>query len=286
MAKKSSRTTGKKSTLTQAKKTAKQNLVPPVVKMPAKKTKAQRAAIQSAAFSGPKIVGPNSRAGTKKITLTPRGSTPTFPWFNAPESGWLAVEDHDNWRDQLPNSYTYRLRAVDNHGKAITITRKLGVDPHGLLYCGETGVKENDPSFRGEKLAAGVADRKIAAKASAHGGAKKFWKDGWDKTLPAGYKLQFGWDTQTDFIMPANKDANLPENVQLDEMIENSGKGWAMGVEKRIIDPYKQKHREWPPLNSADSPGFRNRDRKTGNTLPDDRKPRDKGEVDVEIKDR
>jgi hypothetical protein len=212
--------------------------------------------------------------------IVPKGRTQSFLWYNEPESGWLPVEDHAKWRGQLPNSYTYRARAVDKNGKPVPITRVRGIDETGHLYCGETGVKENDPSFRGEKLAAGLADKAIGMKKGAHGGAKKFWADGWDKKLPPGYKLEFGWDTQTDFVMPANKDEREPVDKQTDEMIANSGKGFAMGVENRIIRPYTQNHKEWPPLNSADSPGFRDRDRKTKNELDKDRKDRSDGEVE------
>jgi len=146
------------------------------------------------------------------------------------------------------------------------LPRARGSDHHGLLYIGETGIKNNDPSNRGEKLARGVTDQTMGTAAGAHGAAKKFWADGWDAqlgTIEPNYILEFGWDFHVEETVIAAKDERLPASQQKDQTIANSGKGLAMNMEDRMIREYVQEYGERPPLNSADSPGLRDRDRKT-----------------------
>jgi hypothetical protein len=207
------------------------------------------------------------------IKLTPHGRTQNFPLLNPPASGWHKASDWATWNSKLPNAYTYRLRVVDKNGKPIPIKRLRGTDALAHLYVGETGIKNNDPSFRGEKLARGVTDKAVGTAGGAHGGAKKFWAEGWDAKLKAidpDFVLQFGWDEHTEEAVFAAKDERLPASQQKDQSITNSGKGLAMKLEDDMLRQYVQEHSERPPLNSADGPGLRDRDRKTKRDLSQD----------------
>lgn len=98
--------------------------------------------------------------------ITPIGRSPTLLITNAPAGGWHAASNWATWNAQLPNAYTYRLRVVDGNGNPLHILRTRGTDSYGLLYVGETGIKNDDPSFRGEKLARGVIDKAIGTAGS------------------------------------------------------------------------------------------------------------------------
>jgi len=214
----------------------------------------------------------------KKNEIEPAGS-----WQNilerTPVSNWSLARDWAKWKDELPNAYTYRLRVIGKDKKPIALKRKKGIDIYGLLYVGETGIKNNQQSMRGEKLAHGVIDKTVIA----HSAARKYWKMNWDQMLAkidADFELEFGWDEQKAFTMPANKNELLQPNQQKDEMITNSGKGFAMQFEDETIRVYVNKYGEFPPLNKAQSPGMRNRDRQSKRTLQQDLEDRSDGIIE------
>lgn len=219
----------------------------------------------------------------KTHRITAKGRTPSMPLNNPPTSKWRLANEWKKWKHELPNAYTYRLRVVDKNGNPIALKRSLGDDLYGLLYVGETGIKSNDPSLRGEKLARGVTDKTFGSKKSGHGAARKYWNELWDQiltNLSADFQLQFGWDEHNTFTMPANKNELLPQSQQKDEMITNSGKGYAMELEDSMLIDYQKKHKELPPLNTAQSPGMRDKDRKTKHTLAQDLEDRSDGKVE------
>jgi hypothetical protein len=214
------------------------------------------------------------------MKITPRGRSPNLPLNNTPYSGWRLANAWATWEVELPNAYVYRLRAVDPQGSPLHITRKRGTDVRGLLYVGETGIKDNDPSHRLEKLAQGVTNQGTGD----HCGAKTYWQNGWDKKLASispKFVLEVGWDKQTDFTMPAAKNEALPAAAQKDQMITNTGKGLVMGLEDAMLWQYEPEYGELPPLNSARSPGLRNRDRKSKHNVSDDLTDRDHGDVEM-----
>jgi len=214
-----------------------------------------------------------STVSQSRKTIAPVGLAKNLPLKNPPKSGWKKASDWQTWKSQLPNAYTYRLRVTDSKGVPIPIVRVRGNDQCGLLYIGETGIKNNDQSYRGEKLAHGVTDQVVGIAVGAHGGAKKFWTDGWHARLLAinpSYLLEFGWDEHEEEVNFAAKDERLPESQQKNQVITNSGKGLAMHMEDALIHDYEQNYKELPPLNSAKSPGLRDRDRKTKRDVSQD----------------
>lgn len=253
------------------------------------KSRNQRLEIQRQVFSGPKIKTAGSRAGTKKATLTEHGRVQNFLWWNDPASGWYDVKDYRKVFPLLPNGYVYRSRIVDKNGVPVPLKRKVGVDKTGTFYIGETGIQGEEPSERGGNHMHGLADKAVGTAKKAHGGAKKFWTGGWDKTfekLSPGYRMQFGWDVTLDTVIPAAKDVRDANRAESDEVIANSNKSEARGLEDKMLHPFEQMHGELPPGNTARSPGYTEVDHKTGNTSEDDRQDRSEGEVDVEIVDR
>lgn len=204
--------------------------------------------------------------------LTSVGRPQNLLLANPPASGWHLAADWATWKDELPNAYTYRLRAVNAAGVVLWID-----DDHeyALLYVGETGIKNNDPSYRGEKLSRGAIDQAFGTGVGAHSGAKTFWNDDWDTRLKAidlNYHLEFGWDEHVEETIFANKDERLPVSQQKDQTITNSGKGLAMNLEDKMIREYEARHRRPPPLNSINSPGLRDRDRKSKHGVAQDTK--------------
>ena len=166
----------------------------------------------------------------------------------------------------LPPARDYR------HWCALRIPRAGGDDDYGLLYVGETGIKNTDPSYRGEKLGRGVIDQAFGTGAEARH-CQKFWAETGihnSRLLTPTTEMSFGWDRRVEETILANKNERLPQSQQKDQTITNSGKGLAMNMEDEMIREYEGRYREWPPLNSADSPGLRDRDRKTKRDVSQD----------------
>jgi len=213
--------------------------------------------------------------------LQAHGRTPNLPLNNDPASGWKPADGWQSWGTDLPNAYVYRLRAVDKDGKPLPLPQAQDTNERGLLYVGETGVKDTDPSSRVKNLARGVTDE---SQKHLHSAAPKYWDDGWPQELEdldPDYVLQIGWDEQIDEQIIAEKDARLPSAPQKDQMISHSGKAAAMGLEDAMLRQFASEHPVRPPLNDAPSPGWRDRDRKTKHQVTDDLDERNEGEVDM-----
>lgn len=202
--------------------------------------------------------------------IKPTGTPRSLPLNVDPTSRWRKAADWPCWRKELPNSYTYRARAVNANGEPLKISRLRGIDSRGLIYIGETGVKDDDSSERVANLARGLSG---VAPSYAHNAAKRFWDERWDAKLNAvdpSYTVEIGWDEHAEETTLAAKIETAPANQQKDQWITNSGKGLAMKVEKDMLTQYEGEHIERPPINRGRPPGLRNRDRKTKRTLAQD----------------
>lgn len=197
----------------------------------------------------------------KRITSV--GTPKNLPLNVDPASKWRKASDWAKWKPELPNSYTYRARAVDATGKPLSIPRAKGTDARGLIYIGETGVKDDDSSERVANLAKGLATK---SGTYSHNAAKRFWDDGWDaklRAIDAGYILEIGWDEQVEETTFAMKDPTIPVAQHKDQTITNSGKGLSMKLEKDMLRQYENERGERAPINKGKPPGLRNTDRKT-----------------------
>jgi len=108
--------------------------------------------------------------------------------------------------------------------------------------------------------------------------------DGWEARLAdidPGFKLQVGWDKQTEHQLLAAKDEQLTPAAQKDQVVSESGKTRGLGLEKEMLYQFRNEESSWPPLNNITSPGRRDRDRKTGHGIADDIDDREDGEVEM-----
>lgn len=201
--------------------------------------------------------------------IQPHGHSPNLILDNPPKSGWRKASEWGTWKSELPNAYVYRLRAVGPNGP-VDIPHGPGKRWKDLLYVGETGYKDGKDSKRLAGLANGVTN---IANQNEHSAAPGYWSQKWNdvlKQLDPDFWLEAGWDEQDPVRIPASDG---------DGIISSSNKSVALGLEDKMLRAYEVEHDCLPPLNDIRSPGFRDYDRKTKNTIDEDLEDRSEGEV-------